>query len=158
VDGWFYVLRRRSQGTVDFSDLLLSVEEKEATDTVKRDIDQVQSINDRFDAAKRRITENRLRPGVYNQEQRRKIVETLLRRPACSRRVRSWRTENSDFLRGDVIPKTVDGWGVLKLGRHNPNVDLHPGALGPMAGLQGKWLSIGNIPSNLFEEESGVDR
>ena len=146
------------QTDVDFSDILLPAEDRDTSERLKRDVDQVQSINDRFDAAKRRPTENRLRPGIYNQAQRRQIVETLLRRPVCSRHVRSWRTENSDYLRGDVIPKTTDGWGVLKLGRHNPTMDLHPGALGPMSGMEGKWLSVGNVPSNLFDDESGVPR
>lgn len=120
---------------------------------VDQNVDQVQTVNERFDAAKRKTAENRLIPGVHTKDQRRKIVDTLLRRPACVRRVRSWRTENSDILRGDVIPKTVDGWGVLKIGRHNPAIDLHPGALGPMSGMEGQWLTEENVPSNLFDDD-----
>jgi len=141
-----------SQRLVDFSDTLVTEEERGNTRKTADNADQVQSVNERFDAAKRKTVENRLKPGIYNQQQRRKIVETLLRRPACSRRVRSWRTENSDILRGDVIPKSNDSWGVLKMGRNNPLVDLHPGALGPMSGMVGQWNSEENVPSNIFEE------
>lgn len=138
---------------VEFSDVLLTPEDRERSMKVDQNMDQVQTVNERFDAAKRKTAEHRLTPGVYTKDQRRKIVETLLRRPACVRRVRSWRTENSDILRGDVIPKTVDGWGVLKIGGHNPSIDLHPGALGPMSGMEGQWLSDENVPSNLFDDE-----
>lgn len=141
-----------SQNLIDFSDTLVTEEERGTIRKTTDNAEQVQSVNERFDAAKRKTVENRLKPGVYNQQQRRKIVETLLRRPACSRRVRSWRTENSDILRGDVIPKSNDSWGVLKMGRNNPMVDLHPGALGPMSGMDGQWNSEENVPSNIFEE------
>lgn len=140
------------QSVVDFSDVLVSDVEKQETVKALENVSQVESVNDRFEAAKRKGTENRLKPGVYDTKGRRKIIEALLRRPHCGRRTRSWRTENSDIIRGDVIPKSnTTSWGLMGVGGKNPDVDLHPGALGPMAGLQGKWLAEENVASSIFD-------
>ena len=94
-----------------------------------------------------------MKNGVYTNKQRRQLVETLLRRPVCGRRVRSWRTENSDYIRGDVRPKgTSESTNIIRSAKNNPEIDLHPGSLGPMAGLQGQWLSDENIPENVFQD------
>lgn len=142
------------QAAIEFSDILPPPEEKAATAKVEEDAKQVQSVNERFDAAKRKVTENRLRPGLGNYQQRRKLIEALLRRPQCTRRVRNWRQENGDILRGDAIPKsTTSSWGVMRMGRNNPSVDLHPGAMGTMSGLSGRWLSEEDTPDNAIESE-----
>lgn len=142
------------QDIFNFSDILIDEAQLTAVEDVKKNSSQVQTVNERFNAAKRRATENRLKPGVYDQKQRRKLVEALLRRPQCGRRVRSWRTENSDTMRGDAVPKGVSAWGLMRMGRQNPEKDLHPGALGPMSGLQGKWLAEEIVPDNAIGEES----
>ena len=91
--------------------------------------------------------------------QRRRVVESLVRRPYCGRRTRSWRTEFSDSLRGDVVPRNVtSNLGIMRVGRSDPLKDLHPGALGQMSGLAGQWVSEENIPDNAFDEfgEDGI--
>jgi hypothetical protein len=140
------------QAIIDFSDALVTPEQREEVLAVAEDAKQIQSVNERFDDAKRKVTENRLRPGVYTNKERHKLVDNLLRRPYCSRRVRSWRTENSDTLRGDVIPKRTSSWGMLRAGRSNPEIDLHPGSMGLMSGLEGKWLSEEIIPDNAVND------
>lgn len=78
-------------------------------------------------------------------------MEALVRRPYCGRRTRSWRQEFGDTLRGDVIPKEKEGdWNMMRLGRSNPNSDLHPGALGALSG-QGRWNSVESVPENVFD-------
>lgn len=140
------------QSALDFSDVLVGEEQRTATATIEAGSEQIQTVNERFDAAKRGVTENRMRQGVYDNKERRRLVEALLRRPACGRRVRSWRTENSDTLRGDPVPKNTSSWGMLRAGRSNPLIDLHPGALGPMSGLQGMWLQAESMADNAFAD------
>lgn len=140
------------QSALDFSDVLVPEDQREAATQVVANSEQIQTINERFDAAKRQVTENRLRQGVYDNKERRRLVEALLRRPTCGRRVRSWRTENSDTLRGDPVPKTTSSWGMLRAGHSNPQIDLHPGALGPMSGMQGQWLQAEPMADNAFAD------
>jgi hypothetical protein len=144
------------QALIDLSDVLTGAEQRDAVRRAEENAEQIQSVNDRFNAAKRRVVEHKLRPGTVNNKERRKIVEALLRRPHCARRVRSWRTENSDTLRGDVIPKSTSSWGMMKAGRTNPAIDLHPGAMGLMSGLRGQWLSEENIPDNVIEDATEI--
>jgi hypothetical protein len=59
----------------------------------------------------------------------------------------------SDSLRGDVIPKNLDSsLGMMRIGRSDPSLDLHPGALGPMSGKAGAWVSEEAIPDNAFDD------
>ena len=89
---------------------------------------------------------------VYSVKQRRKLVENLLRRPFCGRRVRSWRAEYGDFIRGDVQPRGDNASSnLIRSAKNNPLVDLHPGALGPISGLNGAWNSE-SVPGNLIPE------
>lgn len=141
------------QDVLDFSEVLVTEDQRQETEKGQADAAQIQTINDRFQAAKRRVTENRLEVGVQNTQKRRKVIEQLLRRPNCSRRVRSWRTENSDYLRGDVRPKVRSGsTNLIRSAKNNPDIDLHPGALGPVAGMNGLWLSEENLPGNLVPD------
>jgi hypothetical protein len=141
------------QAIIDFSDALVTPEQREEVIAVAEDAGQIQSVNERFDAAKRKLTENRLRPGIHTNKERLKMVNNLLRRSHCSRRVRSWRTENSDILRGDVIPKrTSSSWGMMRAGRSNPDIDLHPGSMGLVSGQGGKWLSEEICPDNAVND------
>ena len=141
------------QALIDFSDVMVMDEQKQEAKEVSENAKQMETVNERYQAAKRKPVEHKLKNGVYDHQQRRRLVEALLRRPICERRVRSWRTENSDTLRGDVIPKNVSSWGLMKMGRNNPEIDLHPGALGPMAGLSGIWLSEANVADNEVPDE-----
>ena len=93
------------------------------------------------------------KPGVTTNKKRRQQIEALLRRPFCGRRARSWRTEFSDIMRGDVIPKNSAQMGIMRMGHNDPTIDLHPGALGPLSGMSGQWVSEENIPDNMFDEE-----
>lgn len=141
------------QSAIDFSDILVTDESKEESRRLQSDKDQIQTVNDRFNSAKRNVVEHKMKNGVYTNKQRRQLVENLLRRPPCGRRVRSWRTENSDFLRGDVRPKyRSDSTNIIRSAKNNPEIDLHPGSLGPMAGMQGLWLSEENLPGNVFQD------
>ena len=141
------------QVAMDFSDVTVPEAERSGNAVDTANAEQLQTIDERFKAAKRNIAEHKLKNGVYTSGQRRKLVEALLRRPQRGRRVRSWRTENSDYLRGDVIPKASgQSTNLVRSAKNNPVADLHPGALGPMAGMQGQWLSEENIPGNLFED------
>ena len=141
------------QDAIDFSDVYVTEQSKDEVLREDQDKQQIQTINDRFRAAKRNIVEFKMKNGVYTNKQRRQLVESLLRRAPCGRRIRSWRTENSDFLRGDVRPKANSQSGnLIRSAKNNPDIDLHPGALGPMAGLQGQWLSEENLPGNIFAD------
>lgn len=140
------------QETIDFSDVFVTDKNREELGNATQDKNQIQTINDRFRAAKRNVVEFKMKNGVYTNKERRQLVETLLRRPPCGRRVRSWRTENSDYLRGDVRPKASGSTNLIRSAKNNPDVDLHPGALGPMAGMEGQWLSEENLPGNIFQD------
>ena len=141
------------QSLIDFSDILVTDENRAELQRAASDKEQIQTINDRFRAAKRNVVEHKMKNGVYTNKQRRQLVENLLRRPPCGRRVRSWRTENSDFLRGDVRPKNrAESTNILRSAKNNPEIDLHPGSLGPMAGMHGLWLSEENLPGNIFQD------
>lgn len=146
------------QAVIDFSDVIVTPEQraewKEHVDNTK----QIQTVNERFKAAKRRTEEYRLKPGVYTNKKRRQLIETLVRRPYCGRRARAWRTAFSDTMRGDVVPKNLNQgqYGMMRIGRRDPKVDLHPGALGPMSGLSGAWVSEENLPDNLFDDTEAV--
>lgn len=137
------------QDLIDFSDCLVTEEQREELQVATDNAEQIQSVNERFDAAKRKVAEHGLRPGMKTNAERRRMIDNMLRRPACSRRVRSWRTENSDTLRGDAVPKhTSSSWGMIRARGSNPNVDLHPGSMGFLSGLGGKWLSEETVPDN----------
>ena len=141
------------QAALDFSDLTLSDREREEFRQVRESARQIQTVDERFAAAKRRSEEHGMRPEVMPLAQRRRVVESLVRRPYCGRRTRSWRTEFSDSLRGDVVPRNVTSTlGIMRVGRSDPMKDLHPGALGQMSGLAGQWVSDENIPDNAFDE------
>ena len=140
------------QTAIDFSDLTVTPEKRTDVAECEELGQHAVSVNQRYDAAKRKVAEYKLKPGVYDHKQRRRLVEALLRRPACGRRVRSWRTENSDTLRGDAVPKTVSSWGLMRMGGSNPSIDLHPGALGTLSGMSGKWLSEENMPENAIDD------
>lgn len=142
------------QRAIDFSDVTVSEQQRREWQESVENAKQVQTVNERFDAAKRRTEEHKLKPGVFPNKKRRELVEALVRRPYCGRRARSWRTAFSDTMRGDVVPKNLDkgGMGMMRVGRSDPSVDLHPGALGPMSGLSGRWVSEENIPDNLFDD------
>jgi hypothetical protein len=141
------------QALIDFSDVMISDEQRQEKAGISDDTKQIQSVNERFDAAKRSTYENKMRVGVYNNKERRRLIEKLLRRPYVTRRVRSWRTENSDILRGDVRPVvTTASTNILRSAKSNPDVDLHPGALGPLAGKAGLWLSEADVPDNVVED------
>jgi hypothetical protein len=147
------VVSGQEQALLDFSDVLVTDAAREEANAVASDAAQIQTVNQRFAAAKRSVTENKLTTGVYNTKQRRKLVETLLRRPQCARRIRSWRTENSDYLRGDVRPRGTQGSSnLMRSAKSNPEIDLHPGALGPLSGMSGRWLSEEGLPGNVVPD------
>ena len=151
------VPRPLPQSFIDFSDIMVTDESKAAAKQLDDDKNGMQTIDDRFQAAKRKVVECRMKNGVYSNKQRRKLVENLLRRPPCGRRVRSWRTENSDYIRGDVRPKgSGDSSNLVRSAKNNPQIDLHPGSLGPMAGLEGQWLSVENLSGNIFQDVEGT--
>jgi hypothetical protein len=141
------------QDVLDFSDLLISDRQRSEAMEVKRDSEQIQSINDRYETARRSTYENKMHSGVHTNKERRKLIEKLLRRPYCGRKVRSWRVENSDPVRGDIVPRggRVSS-NIMRSAKGNPDIDLHPGALGPLAGKSGMWLSDENIPGNMFDD------
>ena len=144
------------QDAMDFSDTFITDSARDQAQRDSQDKQQIQTINDRYRAAKRNVVEFKMKNGVYTNKERRQLVETLLRRPPCGRRIRSWRTENSDFLRGDVRPKSTNmSTNIIRSAKNNPDIDLHPGALGPMAGMQGQWLSEENLPGNIFQDVEG---
>jgi len=141
------------QNAIDFSDVTTTDLERTEFQQTQQCAEQMQSVDERFQAAKRRTQEHGLRPGMLTNKRRRELTEALVRRPYCGRRTRSWRTEFSDTLRGDVVPKSKDagGMGMMRIGRADPDKDLHPGALGQMSGLSGRWVSEENIPDNAFD-------
>lgn len=136
---------------MEASDVFVGDEQRSQLQQAAAEAGQIQTINERFDAAKRRVVENRLRPGIQSTRERRKLLETLLRRPQCARRVRSWRTENSDILRGDPIPRNTSSFGMQV--NHSVEADLHPGAMGLLSGMSGQWLSEENVPDNLIGDD-----
>lgn len=147
------------QDAIDFSDVTVSTRERQEWADHVESAKQIQTVNQRFDAAKRRTEEHKLKPGVYTNKKRRELVEAMVRRPYCGRRARAWRTAFSDTMRGDVVPKNLDNgsMGMMRIGRMDPSVDLHPGALGPLSGLSGAWVSEENIPENVFEDQMAYD-
>lgn len=141
------------QKAIDFSDITVSETQRAEYQEMKDNAKQIQSVEERFAAAKRKTEEHGLKPGVLPNKKRRELVEALVRRPFCGRRTRSWRTEFSDNLRGDVVPKnTNNSWSMMRIGRTDPSKDLHPGALGTMSGLSGQWVSEKIVPENVFED------
>lgn len=143
------------QKAIDFSDVTITDQQRTEYNETRDCAEQMQSVDERFQAAKRRTQEHGLRPGVLTQKRRRELTEALVRRPFCGRRTRSWRTEFSDTLRGDVVPKNTEqggGMGMMRIGRADPTKDLHPGALGQMSGLSGRWVSEENLPDNAFDD------
>lgn len=141
------------QAAIQFSDVTLSAAQREEFRDVRETAKQIQGVEERFQAAKRSSEEHGMRPEVMPVPQRRKVLEALVRRPYCGRRTRSWRTEFSDSLRGDVVPRNVTNTlGMMRLGRSDPTKDLHPGALGQMSGREGQWLSDESVPDNAFDD------
>lgn len=140
------------QAAIDFSDVMLDPAERSDAQTAEANRRQIEGINERFEGAKRRALTNQdrgLRVNHTNPKDRWRLVQTLLRRPPCGRRVRSWRTENSDTLRGDVVPNNPSSWGMMRSARSNPQADLHPGALGQLSG-SGRWNSTELLPENVI--------
>ena len=141
------------QSAIDFSDITVSDESRTQLQNIRENARQIQTVDERFQAAKRKTEEYGMRQGIMPNKQRREKIEALVRRPFCGRRTRSWRTEFSDTLRGDVIPKQRNNdLGMMRLGRSDPTKDLHAGALGQVSGLNGRWVSTENIPDNLFDD------
>ena len=140
------------QGAIDFSDVTVSEKQRTEWAQQQANAQRIMSVNERFDAAKRKTEEHKLRPGVYTNRKRRQLIEAIVRRPFCGKRSRSWRTAFSDTLRGDVVPKQNASWNMMRVGRSDPTVDLHPGALGPLAGKSGLWVSEANVPDNAFDD------
>ena len=146
------------QEAINLSDINVTPKQREEWQAHVQQSQQIQTVNERFEAAERRTEEYKLKPGVYTNQRRRQLIENLVRRPSCGKRRRGWRTEFSDIMRGDVIPKNVnqDGFGMMRIGRKDPRVDLHPGALGPLSGRSGAWVSEENIPGNMFDDAEAV--
>ena len=143
---------QQMQSIIDFSDVTATEAQRKEWRERQENAKQIQSVNERFNAAKRKTNEHSLKPGVMPNKKRRQLVESIVRRPYCGRRSRSWRTAFSDILRGDVVPKGQSSWNMMRIGRSDPAVDLHPGALGTMSGLSGQWVSDADVPENAFED------
>lgn len=141
------------QAAIDFSDVTTTPEQRAELAELQRNARQIQTVDERFEAAKRKPEEHGMHPGIMPLKKRRQVVESLVRRPFCGRRTRSWRTEFSDNLRGDVVPKMLNNnLGIMRVGRSDPSIDLHPGALGQMSGSNGRWLSTQSVPENAFTD------
>ena len=67
---------------------------------------QLQSIDERYNAAKRSTPEDKLSRGVYSSAEKRRLLEKLIHRPnrASNIRPKLWRHEFSDKIRGDIVP------------------------------------------------------
>lgn len=78
--------------------------------------EKIQSIDERYDAAKRNTPENKLSRGVYTSTEKRRLLEKLIQRPSKSNNVRPklWRHEFSDRLRGDIVPTHQNNWEINK--------------------------------------------
>lgn len=140
------------QAAIDFSDVTVDPKDQRAFSDLQENSKQIQSVDERFQSCKRKVEEHKLKPGIFPNKKRRQLVEALVRRPFCGRRTRSWRTEFSDNLRGDVIPKNMNNnWSMMRLGRTDPTKDLHPGALGTMSSTTGLWNSVETVPENVFD-------
>ena len=141
------------QEAIDFSDVMTTPAQRQEVERLAEATKQIQTVDERYNAAKRKVDEHKMKPGVFTNKKRRELVENLVRRPFCTRRTRSWRTQFSDSIRGDLVPKNLENsWSMMRIGRSDPAVDLHPGALGPMSGLSGRWVSDENIPDNMFDD------
>lgn len=140
---------------VALSDITIS--QRDIQDAIKTDenINAMETVDERFDAAQRSPMEHGLSKNMNTQKERRKLIETLTRRPYCGRRNRSWRQAFSDQLRGDPIPKhTSKGtWNMMRVGHSDPFVDLHPGALGTISGNEGRWNAEQAVPANFYDSE-----
>ena len=112
----------------------------------------VETPDERFSRAKRKLPQHSLVTGVYSDAQRRKLLDRISRRPFCSQRTRSWRTQFSDHLRGDVRPLHQNNWNIMRPMRSNYTLDLHAGALGTVSGY-GKWDAKGGVASNYFDDD-----
>jgi hypothetical protein len=112
---------------------------------------QAELADERFEKAKRRLPQHSLVSGVYTDQQRRRLQDKISRRPFCTRKSRSWRTEFSDQLRGDVRPVHKNNWNIMRPQRANYDIDLHSGALGTVSG-HGKWDSDIQVPDNFFDD------
>jgi hypothetical protein len=140
------------QSIVDFSDVTVSAERRKDYRDLLADAERVQTVEQRFAAAKRKNEEHGMQSHIMPTKKRREVIENLARRPFCGRRTRSWRTQFSDPLRGDVVPKQSNkNWNMMRLGRSDPSKDLHPGALGPVSGMDGRWLAEEDVPENTFD-------
>jgi hypothetical protein len=112
---------------------------------------QAELADERFEKAKRRLPQHSLVSGVYTDQQRRRLQDKISRRPFCTRKSRSWRTEFSDQLRGDVRPVHKNNWNIMRPQRANYDIDLHNGALGTVSG-HGRWDSDIQVPDNFFDD------
>lgn len=140
------------QAAIDFSDLTVTDQQRTDIQELQENAKQILTADERFNAAKRKNEEHKLKKGIFPAKKKRQLLEALIRRPFCGRRVRSWRTQFSDSLRGDVIPKNKDNsWSMMRIGRSDPMVDLHQGALGPLSST-GRWVSDENVPENTFDD------
>ena len=144
------------QNAINFSDVTVSAQQHEELQELQENAKQIQTVDERFEAAKRKSEAHGMHPGIMPNKKRRQLVEALVRRPFCGRRTRSWRTEFSDNLRGDVVPKNLNNeLGMMRIGRSDPSIDLHPGALGQVSGINGRWLSTESVPDNAFDDVDG---
>lgn len=140
------------QSAIDFSDLTVTDKQRKEYQELQENAKQILTVDERYNAAKRKTEEHKLKPGILPTKKRRELMEALIRRPYCGRRTRSWRTQFSDNIRGDVVPKNKDNsWSMMRVGRSDPTIDLHPGALG-MNSSKGQWVSDENIPENMFDD------
>lgn len=66
------------------------------------------TIQQRFEAAKKTVPEDRLTKGVLTQKERIDRLNTMIRRPQTSAKRRQWRDQFRDYFRGDPVPGHKD--------------------------------------------------
>ncbi len=119
-------MRVATQATFDFSDIFLDASGDDEMKHIRDQALTIDTVDERFDSAVRKTEENRLQRGSMSMEEKRRLLDVTLRRPDCSRPPRSWRTENSDFWRGDNVPQHPTIWGVTLTGANT--IDMRRGA------------------------------
>ena len=77
---------------------------------------KIETIDERYKAAKRKTPEDKMTRGIYSSGEKRRLVEKLIRRPSqkTNTRPKLWRHEFSDRLRGDVVPTHQNKWEINK--------------------------------------------
>ena len=146
---------KKTQKHFDASDFAVTQDDMSKLEQHITDVNETQDINERFEAAKRKPISQRMASGNMGDtnKKRRRLLDKALRREFCKTRTRTWRQEYGDTFRGDNIPKAKPStdWGMMKLGNSDPSLDLHPGAMGPLSGMKGKWNSD-SIPVNTIDD------